>query len=91
MWEFTIADNSDRHSAVILMNKEVVARVLAIMGNVMSNFMDASGPLPFNRGTLSDLVSFEFASYTLGSCLEFYFLLPSVGAWERHGLPAPSS
>jgi hypothetical protein len=51
-------DDSDQHSASILTNDEVVARVLAVVGNVMLDFMDARGPLPFNRGSESSLVGF---------------------------------
>jgi hypothetical protein len=50
MWEFIGADDSDRHSATILINEEVVTRVLAVTGNVMSNFMDVSGPCPSTWG-----------------------------------------
>jgi hypothetical protein len=40
MWKFTDTSDSDRHSAVNLTKEEVVVRVLAIIANKTSDFMD---------------------------------------------------
>jgi hypothetical protein len=42
MWQFTGEGDSDRHSTVNLEKEKVVARVLAIMVRVTSDFMDDS-------------------------------------------------
>ena len=68
MWKFTGASDSDRHSAVNLTKEEEVVHVLAIIANKTSDFMDETGPLPFNLSRLSDLVSLHFSS---SSCLYF--------------------
>lgn len=49
---------------MILAKEEVVARVLAVTVNIMSDFMGESGPLPFNQVRLSDLVSLRLAAVT---------------------------
>jgi hypothetical protein len=57
MWEYTGDNDSNRHSAKNLMREELTSHVLAITVGVRSDFLDESGPLPFNQARLKDLVS----------------------------------
>jgi hypothetical protein len=74
MWQVTDMGDSDCHSAVNLTKEEVVACVLAITANVTSDFMDKSGPLPFNQARLSDQVSLRFSSPSFGFVWDFIIM-----------------
>jgi hypothetical protein len=57
MWKYADNDDLDRHSAEVLENSKVKARVLDDTVGLTSNFMGEGGPFPLTRREERDLVS----------------------------------
>jgi hypothetical protein len=49
MWKYADNDDPDRHSAEVLENSKVKARVLDDTVGLTSNFMGEGGPFPLTR------------------------------------------
>jgi hypothetical protein len=90
MWQYTGDGDSDRHSAENLTKEELRARILAITAGVTSDFLDESGPLPFNQSRLSDLVSPLLPSSFLLLLFGFYRWVFLPGSLQHQGFPPPT-